>query len=94
MPVAHDDGNYFADPDTLDRLEGEGRVAFRYCAPDGELDDAATPTARRATSPASSTRAKNVLGLMPHPENAIEPLLGSTDGRGAASTGLVGGPLS
>ena len=81
VPVAHDDGNYFADDATLDRLEGEGRVAFRYCAADGAIDATRpTPTARRATSPASSTRRKTVLGLMPHPEDATDPLLGGTDG--------------
>ena len=83
FPVAHHDGNYFADRATLDRLEGENRVAFRYCAPDGTVDPK-SPTA----NPNGSQRAiagilsenRNILGLMPHPENLVEELLGGTDG--------------
>ena len=89
VPVAHHDGNYFADAATLDRLEGEGRVAFRYCAPDGSLDDAhnANGSARAVAGVLNET--KTVLGLMPHPEDAIDPLLGSTDGR-AFFDGIAG----
>jgi len=74
VPVAHGDGNYFADEATLDELEGEGRVAFRYVAndnPNGAARDIAGIFNAKG----------NVLGLMPHPENATDPLLGSTDGR-------------
>jgi phosphoribosylformylglycinamidine synthase len=74
-PVAHADGNYFADPETLARLEGEGQVAFRYAEgtnPNGSLHDIAGVFNER----------KNVLGLMPHPENLIEAAHGGTDGRG------------
>jgi phosphoribosylformylglycinamidine synthase len=80
VPVAHRDGNYTADADTLARLEGEGRVAFRYCAADGSLDDDANfnGSARAIAGVFNATR--TVLGLMPHPENATDPLLGSTDG--------------
>ena len=56
FPIAHEDGNYFADDETLDRLEGEGRVAFRYCDPQARSRPRPIPTARGATSPASSTR--------------------------------------
>ena len=80
FPIAHKDGSYFADEETLDRLEGEGLVAFRYCEEEGESREAPTPTARRATSPASITRARTVLGLMPHPERLADPALGGTDG--------------
>jgi phosphoribosylformylglycinamidine synthase subunit PurQ / glutaminase len=74
MPVAHAEGNYFADPETLDRLEGEGLVAFRYVggAPNG--------AARDIAGVAGGPR-RNVVGLMPHPERASEPVLGGVDGR-------------
>jgi len=72
LPVAHHDGNYFADEATLDRLEGEGRVAFRY----GDNCNGS----QRAIAGVLN-QAGNVLGMMPHPERAIEPELGGTDGR-------------
>lgn len=72
-PVAHHDGNYSADEDTLDRLEGEGRVAFRYAEP-------VNGSARGIAGVLSA--AGNVLGLMPHPENLIDSLTGGTDGTG------------
>jgi phosphoribosylformylglycinamidine synthase I len=75
VPVAHHDGNYTVDPDTLDRLEGEGRVAFRY-AP-GENPNG---SARNIAGILNETR--NVLALMPHPERVVDPLLGGTDGVG------------
>ena len=72
IPVAHHDGNYFADDATLDRLEGEGRVAFRYAETvNGSARDIAGVL----------NEAGNVLGMMPHPERAIEDALGSSDGR-------------
>lgn len=82
VPVAHHDGNYFAGAETLDRLEQSGRVAFRYCAPDGKLADAANPNGSARHIAGVFNETKTVLGLMPHPENAIDALLGSTDGRG------------
>jgi phosphoribosylformylglycinamidine synthase subunit PurQ / glutaminase len=80
VPVAHHDGNYTADPDTLDRLEGEGLVAFRYCGPDGNLGDAANFNGSARSIAGIFNQTRTVLGLMPHPENATDPLLGSTDG--------------
>ena len=72
IPVAHHDGNYFADADTLDRIEGEGRVAFRYAEPvNGSARDIAGVL----------NGAGNVLGMMPHPERMIEDAHGGTDGR-------------
>ncbi|MBB4085967.1 phosphoribosylformylglycinamidine synthase subunit PurQ [Sphingomonas carotinifaciens] len=72
VPVAHHDGNYFADADTLDRLEGEGQVAFRY----------AEPVNGSARNIAGLLNARgNVLGMMPHPERRIEAAHGGTDGR-------------
>ncbi len=81
VPVAHHDGNYFADDRTLDQLEEHGQIAFRYCNSDGALDDAANPNGSARNIAGIFNRTKNVLGLMPHPENAIEPLHGSTDGK-------------
>jgi len=72
IPVAHHDGNYFADKETLDQLEGEGRVAFRYLENvNGSIRDIA----------GILNQTGNVLGMMPHPERAIEPEQGSSDGR-------------
>jgi len=73
FPVAHGDGNYFADDTTLDRLEGEGRVVFRYAKgdnPNGSARDIAGILSEK----------RNVMGLMPHPERVCDPLLGGTDG--------------
>jgi len=83
LPVAHHDGNYFADEATLDRLEGEGRVAFRY-------GDEVNGSQRRIAGVLND--AGTVLGMMPHPERAIEPELGGSDGRAlfeSAVRGLV-----
>jgi phosphoribosylformylglycinamidine synthase len=81
MPIAHNEGNYFADDATIARLFDEDRVVFRYCAADGRVDDAANPNGAREAIAGIVNRAGNVLGLMPHPERAAEPLLGGTDGR-------------
>ena len=89
VPVAHHDGNYTADPDTLDRLEDQELVAFRYCAADGGLSEAANVNGSARAIAGIFNRSRTVLGLMPHPENATDPLLGSTDGR-AFFDGLVG----
>ena len=80
LPVAHGEGRYYADEDTLDRLEGEGQVVFRYTSdnPNGSLRNIA----------GVSNAAGNVVGLMPHPERAVNELLGSTDG-----LPLLRGPL-
>ena len=80
MPVAHHDGNYFADDQTLSRLEGEGRIALRYCAPNGQLGDTANVNGSRANIAGILNEGRNVLGLMPHPERAADPLLCNTDG--------------
>jgi phosphoribosylformylglycinamidine synthase I len=82
VPTAHGEGNYVADHDTIERLEGEGRVLFRYTAPDGSVD--ASWNVNGATNAIAGivNESGNVLGLMPHPENHVEPALGPTDGRG------------
>lgn len=81
IPIAHGEGNYFCDDATLAELEGEHRVLFRYCAPNGELTEAANPNGSRHHIAGICNRERNVLGLMPHPERAAELSLGSQDGR-------------
>ena len=80
VPVAHHDGNYTADRDTLNRIEGDGLVAFRYCASDGSLDDEANVNGSVHAIAGVFNEGRTVLGLMPHPENATDPLLGGTGG--------------
>ena len=80
IPVAHGDGNYFCDPETLARLEGEGRIVFRYVGPDGEATDEANCNGSINNIAGIVNREGNVLGMMPHPERCVEGLLGSTDG--------------
>jgi len=82
VPVAHGEGNYTADPATLDRLDGECRVAFRYCSPAGELTDADNINGSARCIAGVFNETRTVLGLMPHPENSTDPLLGCTDGQG------------
>jgi len=89
VPVAHHDGNYAADPETLNRLDEEGLVAFRYCGPDGQVAEAENFNGSAHAIAGIFNKTRTVLGLMPHPENATDPLLGSTDGQ-AFFTGLVG----
>jgi phosphoribosylformylglycinamidine synthase I len=89
VPVAHHDGNYTADPETLDRLEDRGLVAFRYCGPSGEISDVENFNGSARAIAGIFNETRTVLGLMPHPENATDPLLGGgTDGR-AFFDGLV-----
>ncbi len=89
IPIAHADGNYFADPAVLDRLEGEGRVAFRYCDQAGAVTDASNPNGSARNIAGILNETKTVLGYMPHPERMIEPLLGGRDGR-ALFESLIG----
>ena len=88
IPVAHHEGNYFADEATLDRLEERGQIAFRYCDAEGALTAQANPNGSARSIAGIFNESKNVLGLMPHPENAVEALHGSTDGR-AMFKGIV-----
>ncbi|MEI6813407.1 MAG: phosphoribosylformylglycinamidine synthase subunit PurQ [bacterium] len=80
MPIAHGDGRFTADDATLDRLEGEGQVIFRYVDAAGHPTDAANPNGTMRNIAGVCNAARNVIGLMPHPERAMEPLHGSTDG--------------
>src|ERR1041384_2049894 len=89
VPVAHHDGSYTADPETLDRLEGEGRGAVRCCGAGGALSDEDNFNGSVRAIAGVFNETRTVLGLMPHPENATDKLLGSTDGQ-AFFTGLIG----
>ena len=82
VPIAHGEGNYEADEATLERLEGEGHVVFRYVDVEGEATDAANPNGSWHNIAGIINENGNVLGMMPHPERAMEELLGSTDGIG------------
>ena len=75
--LAHGDGNYVADEATLDRLEGDGRVAFRYCRPNG---DVASPNGSARGIAGITSADRRILGLMPHPEDHVDPLMGGEDG--------------
>jgi phosphoribosylformylglycinamidine synthase len=88
VPVAHGEGNYVADAETVVRLEDEGRVLFRYAAPDGSLDPAWNLNGATNAIAGIVSAGGNVLGMMPHPENHVEPEMGCTDGRGLFA-GLV-----
>jgi phosphoribosylformylglycinamidine synthase I len=81
VPVKHGEGQFVADTEDLERIEDEGLVAFRYCAPDGTLDDAHNPNG--ATNAIAGVRNErgNVVGLMPHPEHAVDPDVGPTGGQ-------------
>lgn len=81
LPIAHAEGRYQCDDDTFHRLEGEGRIALRYCGPDGVVDPAVTVNGSRGEIAGVYNAQRNVMGLMPHPERASELLLGNADGR-------------
>jgi phosphoribosylformylglycinamidine synthase len=80
VPVAHGDGRYTADADTLARLEGEGQVVFRYVDAQGHVTNEANPNASQRNIAGIINAAGNVLGMMPHPERAVDERLGSADG--------------
>jgi phosphoribosylformylglycinamidine synthase subunit PurQ / glutaminase len=107
LHLAHGEGNYVADADTIRRLEDEGRVVFRYVDERGEATDAANPNGSMHNIAGIVNEAGNVLGLMPHPERVVEGLLGGTDGlplfesirdhldgsRAASSSAALGGEV-
>ena len=80
IPIAHGEGSYFCDAATLAELEREGRIVFRYTTPDGREAPEGNPNGSLANIAGICNRERNVLGLMPHPERAVEAQLGSTDG--------------
>ena len=80
LPIAHGEGNYYADPETIAALESSRRVVFRYCDASGDLSDAANPNGSVRSIAGICSERRNVVGLMPHPERACESPLGSKDG--------------
>jgi phosphoribosylformylglycinamidine synthase subunit PurQ / glutaminase len=81
IPVAHHDGNYYADDDTLSAMEDRGQIAFRYCDTGGEVTEDANPNGSLHNIAGVYNETKTVLGLMPHPERLADPKLGGDDGR-------------
>jgi phosphoribosylformylglycinamidine synthase len=80
LPIAHGEGNYYADAEVLRALDAERRVVFRYCDEGGEASDAANPNGSASNIAGICSEGRNVVGLMPHPERACEALLGSESG--------------
>ena len=91
FPIAHGEGNYVADEETLDRLEGEGRVVFRYVDESGAATAPANPNGSARNIAGIADERGNVVGLMPHPDRAMSLLVGSEDGRGVFRGLLEGG---
>ena len=81
IPIAHGDGNYFTDGQTLERLEEKGQIVFRYCDSDGAITETANPNGSLGNIAGIINEQGNVMGLMPHPERASDPLLGHIDGQ-------------
>lgn len=80
VPISHGEGNYFADDPTLDALESNGQVVFRYCDDTGSVTPEANPNGSRRNIAGITNAEGNVLGMMPHPERCCDPLMGGTDG--------------
>ena len=81
IPVAHHDGNFFADDETINILENEGRIAFRYCGPLGEVTKEFNINGSRNNIAGILNNDGSILGMMPHPENAIDDQFGGSDGK-------------
>jgi len=80
LPIAHGEGNYYADPETIEQLEATGRIVLRYCDSLGQVTDEANPNGSLHSIAGLCSENRNIVGLMPHPERACEPWLGSKDG--------------
>jgi len=80
LPIAHGEGCYYADPDTLRELQAHQQILFRYCTPSGEVNAEANPNGSVENIAGICNRQGNVVGMMPHPERASDPTLGNTDG--------------
>lgn len=81
IPVAHEDGSFFAAPDTIKRLQDNGQIIFRYCNREGEIDDAANPNGSVENIAGIANETKTVMGMMPHPERCADPLWPDLDGQ-------------
>ncbi|MFA7276214.1 MAG: phosphoribosylformylglycinamidine synthase subunit PurQ [Pseudobdellovibrionaceae bacterium] len=80
VPIAHGEGNYFIDQATLKTMEANDQIAFRYCTPEGDITDAANPNGSVANIAGVFNQGRTILGMMPHPENAVTPQAGSQQG--------------
>lgn len=80
LPIAHGEGRYYADVETLQQLEEQGQILFRYCNSFGEINEEVNPNGSLNNIAGISNRQRNVLGMMPHPERAADPMLGNTEG--------------
>jgi phosphoribosylformylglycinamidine synthase len=89
IPIAHGEGRYTADPETIERLEDEGRVVFRYVNAAGEINEASNPNGSLNAIAGIVSAEGNVLGMMPHPERAVEAIVGSSDGLGVFQSMLA-----
>ncbi|MGK7914133.1 MAG: phosphoribosylformylglycinamidine synthase subunit PurQ [Prochloraceae cyanobacterium] len=89
LPIAHGEGRYYADRDTLQTLEDNGQVLFRYCTADGEINNISNPNGSLNNIAGITNKQGNVLGMMPHPERASDEILGTTDGKNMFE-GLLG----
>jgi phosphoribosylformylglycinamidine synthase len=81
IPIAHADGRYFADAETMEELESKDQILFKYCDERGAIDEASNPNGSLASIAGICNKSRNVFGMMPHPERAAEEILGNTDGR-------------
>ena len=91
LPIAHGDGRYFADPDTLARIEANGQVIFRYADADGHIGPGTNPNGSLNDIAGVSNERGNVVGLMPHPERAYDRMIGGDDGLRILSAVLEAG---
>ncbi|MDQ8697146.1 phosphoribosylformylglycinamidine synthase subunit PurQ [Hyphomicrobium sp. LHD-15] len=89
VPIAHAEGNYFADAETLDRLEGEGQVVFRYSDGEGNVSAETSPNGAQRNIAGITDSKGRILGMMPHPERLYEKMLGGTDGRRIFESALL-----
>jgi phosphoribosylformylglycinamidine synthase I len=89
VPIAHAEGNYFADEETLDRLEGEGQVVFRYSDAEGNVSPETSPNGAQRNIAGIADPTGRILGMMPHPERLYERMLGGTDGRRIFESALL-----
>ena len=82
FPIAHNEGNYYAAPDTIAEMEANGQILFRYCSPEGEVSDKTNPNGSINSIAGIINRTGNVVGMMPHPERSADSVLGLSDGKG------------
>ena len=81
IPINHGEGAYYADPETLRAMEDRGQVVFRYCSPDGEVDEDSNPNGSVSNIAGIVNETGNVMGMMPHPERCADPLWPNIDGQ-------------